>query len=143
MRHVPWVCPFCSAVIQLMAAAKAKRGLAFFTFEDEMLKLGLQQTHHLLVIEGTTVGEFSGHKAAQMFVVVSKKILLFRCPSQRNCTDSWRTTVLLSKHLAAHMWTCLSSSRTPSDVTGASCEDTLSISVRSSSIIDSAFLPIS
>ncbi|KAL3041850.1 hypothetical protein OYC64_019932 [Pagothenia borchgrevinki] len=43
------------AVIQLMAAAQAKRGLAFFTFEDESLKQGLQQTHHLLVTERTTV----------------------------------------------------------------------------------------
>ncbi|XP_063744937.1 poly(ADP-ribose) glycohydrolase isoform X2 [Eleginops maclovinus] len=43
------------AVIQLMAAAQAKRGLAFFTFEDENLKQGLQQTYHLLVREGTTV----------------------------------------------------------------------------------------
>ncbi|KAK5901052.1 hypothetical protein CgunFtcFv8_025960 [Champsocephalus gunnari] len=43
------------AVIQLMAAAQAKRGLAFFTFEDESLKQGLQQTYHLLVTERTTV----------------------------------------------------------------------------------------
>lgn len=47
----------CAAVIQLMAAAKAKRGLAFFTFEDENLKQGLQQIYHLLLTEGTTVGE--------------------------------------------------------------------------------------
>ncbi|XP_034080053.1 poly(ADP-ribose) glycohydrolase isoform X2 [Gymnodraco acuticeps] len=43
------------AVIQLMAAAQAKRGLAFFTFEDESLKQGLQQTYHLLVTERITV----------------------------------------------------------------------------------------
>ncbi|XP_059213330.1 poly(ADP-ribose) glycohydrolase [Centropristis striata] len=47
--------PQLKAVIQLMAAAKAKRGLAFFTFDDELLKQGLEQTHHLLVTEGTTV----------------------------------------------------------------------------------------
>ncbi|XP_033951956.1 poly(ADP-ribose) glycohydrolase [Pseudochaenichthys georgianus] len=43
------------AVIQLMAAAQAERDLAFFTFEDESLKQGLQQTYHLLVTERTTV----------------------------------------------------------------------------------------
>nr|XP_046231778.1 poly(ADP-ribose) glycohydrolase [Scatophagus argus] len=49
--------PQLKAVIQLMAAAKAKRGLAFFTFKDEHLKQGLQQIHHLLVTGGTTVGK--------------------------------------------------------------------------------------
>ncbi len=41
-----------------MAAARAKRGLAFFTFKDEKLTEDLQQMYHLLVTEGTTVGEF-------------------------------------------------------------------------------------
>ncbi|XP_031731065.1 poly(ADP-ribose) glycohydrolase [Anarrhichthys ocellatus] len=52
--------PQLKAVIQLMAAARAKRGLAFFTFEDEQLKLGLERTHHLLVTERTTVGKLYG-----------------------------------------------------------------------------------
>ncbi|XP_068562478.1 poly(ADP-ribose) glycohydrolase [Cebidichthys violaceus] len=52
--------PQLKAVIQLMAAARAKRGLAFFTFKDEDLKLGLQRTHHLLVTEKTTVGNLYG-----------------------------------------------------------------------------------
>ncbi|XP_074546453.1 poly(ADP-ribose) glycohydrolase [Halichoeres trimaculatus] len=47
--------PQLKAVIQLMAAAKAKRGLAFFTFNDETLKEELEQLHHLLVKERTTV----------------------------------------------------------------------------------------
>ncbi|XP_017287764.1 poly(ADP-ribose) glycohydrolase [Kryptolebias marmoratus] len=49
--------PQLKAVIQLMAAAKAKRGLAFFTFGDEELKRGLEQIYHLLVTEKTTVGK--------------------------------------------------------------------------------------
>lgn len=47
----------CSALIQLMAAAKAKRGLAFFTFSDKELERGLKQTYSLLRTKGTTVGE--------------------------------------------------------------------------------------
>ncbi|XP_035523845.1 poly(ADP-ribose) glycohydrolase [Morone saxatilis] len=49
--------PQLKAVIQLMAAAKAKRGLAYFTFEDEELKHGLEQIHSLLVTSDTTVGK--------------------------------------------------------------------------------------
>ncbi|XP_034752003.1 poly(ADP-ribose) glycohydrolase [Etheostoma cragini] len=52
--------PHLKAVVQLMAAAKAKRGLAFFTFDDEKLKQGLQQTYRLLVTRGTTVGQLYG-----------------------------------------------------------------------------------
>uniref|UniRef100_UPI0037E990F8 poly(ADP-ribose) glycohydrolase n=1 Tax=Semicossyphus pulcher TaxID=241346 RepID=UPI0037E990F8 len=52
--------PQLKAVIQLMAAARARRGLAFFTFEDEKLKQELQQIHHLLVKEGTKVGKLLG-----------------------------------------------------------------------------------
>ncbi|XP_077944811.1 poly(ADP-ribose) glycohydrolase [Gasterosteus aculeatus] len=47
--------PQLKATIQLMAAAAAGRGLAFFTFRDEELELGLRRTHHLLVEEGVTV----------------------------------------------------------------------------------------
>ncbi|XP_068190654.1 poly(ADP-ribose) glycohydrolase isoform X2 [Antennarius striatus] len=47
--------PQLKAVIQLMAAAKADRGLAFFTFQDEELSRGLQQIYHLLLLEGATV----------------------------------------------------------------------------------------
>lgn len=46
-----------AAVIQLMAAAKARRGLAFFTFGDHDLCRRLQQTYHLLVTQKMTVGE--------------------------------------------------------------------------------------
>lgn len=49
-----------SAVIQLMAAARAKRGMAFFTFGDDLLKRDLERIHHLLLKEATTVGECSG-----------------------------------------------------------------------------------
>ncbi|XP_051269085.1 poly(ADP-ribose) glycohydrolase [Dicentrarchus labrax] len=49
--------PQLKAVIQLMAAAKAKRGLAYFTFKDEELKQGLEQIHRLLVTSDTTVGK--------------------------------------------------------------------------------------
>ncbi|XP_054468436.1 poly(ADP-ribose) glycohydrolase [Anoplopoma fimbria] len=52
--------PQLKAVIQLMAAAMARRGLAFFTFKDEKLKEGLQRTHHLLVTEGVTVDKLFG-----------------------------------------------------------------------------------
>lgn len=48
--------PQLKAVIQLMAAAKARRGLAFFTFQDEDLKRGLERTYHQLVSDGATVG---------------------------------------------------------------------------------------
>uniref|UniRef100_A0A3P8SCX4 poly(ADP-ribose) glycohydrolase n=1 Tax=Amphiprion percula TaxID=161767 RepID=A0A3P8SCX4_AMPPE len=49
--------PQLKAVIQLMAAAKTRKGLAFFTFGDEHLERSLQQIHHLLVTEEVTVGE--------------------------------------------------------------------------------------
>ncbi|XP_072228491.1 poly(ADP-ribose) glycohydrolase [Leuresthes tenuis] len=49
--------PQLKAVIQLMAAAKADRGLAYFTFKDEGLKTDLEQIYHLLVTEGVTVGK--------------------------------------------------------------------------------------
>ncbi|XP_070781013.1 poly(ADP-ribose) glycohydrolase [Enoplosus armatus] len=49
--------PKLKAVIQLMAAAKAKRGLAYFTFNDEALKRGLEQMYHLLVTEEITVAK--------------------------------------------------------------------------------------
>ncbi|XP_061590006.1 poly(ADP-ribose) glycohydrolase isoform X2 [Cololabis saira] len=49
------------AVIQLMAAAKAGRGLAFFTFGDDALERGLKQIYHLLVTERTTVDQLYGH----------------------------------------------------------------------------------
>ncbi|TKS85032.1 Poly(ADP-ribose) glycohydrolase [Collichthys lucidus] len=48
------------AVIQLMAAAKAKRGLAFFTFDDEKLTRDLEQVYSLLVKEETTVKTLYG-----------------------------------------------------------------------------------
>ncbi|XP_010748017.2 poly(ADP-ribose) glycohydrolase isoform X1 [Larimichthys crocea] len=52
--------PQLKAVIQLMAAAKAKRGLAFFTFDDEKLTRDLEQVYSLLVKEGTTVKKLYG-----------------------------------------------------------------------------------
>ncbi|XP_063336297.1 poly(ADP-ribose) glycohydrolase [Pelmatolapia mariae] len=48
--------PQLKALIQLMAAAKAKRGLAFFTFGDEYLKQRLQHIYDLMFAEGITVG---------------------------------------------------------------------------------------
>ena len=42
-----------------MAAAKARRGLAFFTFSDYILKDRLEQIYSLLVREKITVGESS------------------------------------------------------------------------------------
>ncbi|KAM9306337.1 poly(ADP-ribose) glycohydrolase [Pholidichthys leucotaenia] len=47
--------PQLKALIQLMAAAKARRGLAFFTFKDKVLEKGLKQIYHLMVKEGITV----------------------------------------------------------------------------------------
>ncbi|KAG7233271.1 hypothetical protein INR49_007281 [Caranx melampygus] len=47
--------PQLKALIQLMAAAKAKRGVVFFTFGDEVLMEQLEQIYHLLVTEGITV----------------------------------------------------------------------------------------
>lgn len=41
----------------MMAAARARRGLAFFTFMDETLKEDLEKIYQLLVTEGVTVGE--------------------------------------------------------------------------------------
>ncbi|KAM4532027.1 poly(ADP-ribose) glycohydrolase [Fundulus diaphanus] len=49
------------AVIQLMAAAKARRGLAFFTFGDEDLRRDLQHIYHLLVTQNMTVGQLYEH----------------------------------------------------------------------------------
>ncbi|XP_038826419.1 poly(ADP-ribose) glycohydrolase isoform X2 [Salvelinus namaycush] len=49
--------PKLKALIQLMAAAKAKRGVALFTFNNFSLERELQNMHHLLVTHRTTVGE--------------------------------------------------------------------------------------
>ncbi|XP_029565883.1 poly(ADP-ribose) glycohydrolase-like isoform X1 [Salmo trutta] len=49
--------PKLKALIQLMAAARAKRGVAFFTFNNLSLERELQNMHHLLVTHRTTVGE--------------------------------------------------------------------------------------
>lgn len=57
--------PQLKAVIQLMAAAKTRRGLAFFTFGDEHLEQSLQQIHHLLVTEEVTVGEL--HRLLEIY----------------------------------------------------------------------------
>lgn len=43
----------------MMAAARARRGLAFFTFMDKNLKDELEIIHKLLVTKGITVGERS------------------------------------------------------------------------------------
>ncbi|KAF7658481.1 hypothetical protein LDENG_00011800 [Lucifuga dentata] len=71
-RHEPdiatgkWGCgafngdPQLKAVIQLMAAAMAKKGMAFFTFGDEKLKESLQQIHQLLTTQRVTVGKLYG-----------------------------------------------------------------------------------
>ncbi|KAM9518508.1 poly(ADP-ribose) glycohydrolase [Salvelinus alpinus] len=49
--------PKLKALIQLMAAARAKRGVAFFTFNNLSLERELQNMHHLLVTHRNTVGE--------------------------------------------------------------------------------------
>ncbi|XP_015248815.1 PREDICTED: poly(ADP-ribose) glycohydrolase-like [Cyprinodon variegatus] len=49
------------AVIQLMAAAKARRGLVFFTFKDDYLTKRLQQIYHSLVSQKATVGQLYKH----------------------------------------------------------------------------------
>uniref|UniRef100_H2L5X6 poly(ADP-ribose) glycohydrolase n=1 Tax=Oryzias latipes TaxID=8090 RepID=H2L5X6_ORYLA len=57
--------PQLKAVIQLMAAAKAGRGLAFFTFKDQKLESELRDVYHLLVSKGCTVGENLFFKASK------------------------------------------------------------------------------
>ncbi|XP_053728076.1 poly(ADP-ribose) glycohydrolase [Synchiropus splendidus] len=47
------------ALIQLMAAAVAKRNLAFFTFGDQQLQQQLEEVYHLLVLERVTVGSLA------------------------------------------------------------------------------------
>ncbi|XP_071207844.1 poly(ADP-ribose) glycohydrolase-like isoform X4 [Salvelinus alpinus] len=49
--------PKLKALIQLMAAARAHRGVAFFIFKNFSLERELQNMHHLLVTHRTTVGE--------------------------------------------------------------------------------------
>uniref|UniRef100_A0A8C7NQJ6 poly(ADP-ribose) glycohydrolase n=2 Tax=Oncorhynchus mykiss TaxID=8022 RepID=A0A8C7NQJ6_ONCMY len=49
--------PKLKALVQLMSAARAKRGVAFFTFNNLILERELQDMHHLLVTHRTTVGE--------------------------------------------------------------------------------------
>ncbi|KAL0965189.1 hypothetical protein UPYG_G00277940 [Umbra pygmaea] len=48
--------PQLKALIQLMAAAKVKRGVAFFTFNNTRLENDLRKMHHLLVTLKTSVG---------------------------------------------------------------------------------------
>uniref|UniRef100_A0A3Q0S3X3 poly(ADP-ribose) glycohydrolase n=1 Tax=Amphilophus citrinellus TaxID=61819 RepID=A0A3Q0S3X3_AMPCI len=59
--------PQLKAVIQLMAAAKAKRGLAFFTFMDKHLEQNLEQIYHLMVTEKVTVGKKKLYKLLEDF----------------------------------------------------------------------------
>uniref|UniRef100_A0A8C7LH14 poly(ADP-ribose) glycohydrolase n=2 Tax=Oncorhynchus kisutch TaxID=8019 RepID=A0A8C7LH14_ONCKI len=49
--------PKLKALVQLMAAARAKRGVSFFTFNNFILERELQDMHHLLDTHRTTVGE--------------------------------------------------------------------------------------
>ncbi|CAB1318884.1 unnamed protein product [Coregonus sp. 'balchen'] len=49
--------PKLKALIQLMAAARAQRGVAVFTFKNFSLERELQNMHHLLVTHITTVGK--------------------------------------------------------------------------------------
>lgn len=58
-----------------MAAAKAERGLAFFTFKDEKLQRGLDMTYRLLVRRGTTVGECSAE--VHIWSLLSSDQLIF------------------------------------------------------------------
>lgn len=55
--HDDLVDSVCAALIQLMAAAKANRGLAFFTFGDEKVKHDVEEMYNLLCAEDATVGE--------------------------------------------------------------------------------------
>lgn len=48
--------PQLKALVQLMAAAVARRGLAFFTFGNDNQKRDLEHMHHLLSTQGITVG---------------------------------------------------------------------------------------
>lgn len=79
------------AVIQLMAAARARRGLAYFTFEDENLREGLQELHRLLIAEGATVGKLFGlledyctviqsHTHVDLFNFLYNRVLPMRSP---------------------------------------------------------------
>uniref|UniRef100_A0A4W5RTH7 poly(ADP-ribose) glycohydrolase n=1 Tax=Hucho hucho TaxID=62062 RepID=A0A4W5RTH7_9TELE len=56
--------PKLKVLIQLMAAARAKRGLAFFTFKNLSLERELQNMHHLLVTHRTTA-ESAGDESAE------------------------------------------------------------------------------
>lgn len=103
--------PCGSAVIQMMAAAKARRGLAFFTFQDEKLERALRQSYRLLRMKGTTVGECSAQGStaeAAPHPMTSER----SPPSQSNCTASWRTTALSSRRPAPPKWNCLTLSKT-------------------------------
>ncbi|XP_019937436.2 poly(ADP-ribose) glycohydrolase isoform X1 [Paralichthys olivaceus] len=84
--------PQLKAVIQLMAAAKARRGLAFFTFDDEELANGLQQIYHLLVKEGITVGKLyrllEDYCAVQQALGVSHENLLDFIRDNIRCSRS-------------------------------------------------------
>ncbi|XP_040014298.1 poly(ADP-ribose) glycohydrolase [Xiphias gladius] len=53
--------PQLKALIQLMAAARARRALAYFTFGDRKLERELQQIYQLLVDEGITVEQLFRH----------------------------------------------------------------------------------
>lgn len=99
-----------SALIQLMAAAKAKRGLAFFTFSDKELEQGLEQTYSLLRTKGTTVGEWESTVLHLLGKRHLKKLMSEIADSQRNCLTSWRTTAPSSTHLAPSTWNCLTTS---------------------------------
>jgi hypothetical protein len=47
-----------AALIQLMAAAVAKREVCYFTFGDDNLTNGMDKVHQLLVREDKTVGTY-------------------------------------------------------------------------------------
>ncbi|XP_075885818.1 poly(ADP-ribose) glycohydrolase-like isoform X2 [Nelusetta ayraudi] len=66
--------PQLKAMIQMMAAARARRGLAFFTFMDETLKEDLEKIYQLLVTEGVTVGKLFEHLRNFCRIFPTKKV---------------------------------------------------------------------
>lgn len=72
----------------------------------------------------TYLSDLCAHHVNRITLFTLKFILLCLFLNlQINCTDSWKTTVIICTRIVAHMWSCLSSSEKTSDYSGVCCED--------------------
>lgn len=76
--------PGLKALLQLMAAAEARRPLAYYTFQDTKLRDEIINVYNLLARHNVTVGEcVAAGKATLALSNVIAELLLKMCPVNR------------------------------------------------------------